>query len=558
MGPPNDIQVCLQRDALSTPWGFRLQGGKDFKTPLTVQRVFVGSPADGELHRGDAILGINGYDAANMIHKQAQDLIKNAGGTINLIVRKASGGGPPRVVSSQSRQGFQAALPADQGSYRSRGLDTFTPKPAPPIGSVVTNAHAPRHSHLPHAQTGFVPNQFGTDYSQPGPARSYSAPPNRPRGPPAPGSMLNRVQNSLTSSVYGGPGYDQNGGGGGEDEYYQQIPVNQLKQAFNQADYAQQQAPRQRPRPASHSPGRPAWSKPTDGIDSGLADPGWSPVKAPNSAPHYPNANRYAPANRPPPINRPDPASAYQPQPPQPQSMNRLPPQQQHQPQQQNFTPAWAGSLKSSGGPKQWEMREGAAIATGGPAPPHMQEHPAPAPHQPRVQNVHYGPGGEAPQYQQQGDGGASDSAHVAHLQYNTPIGLYSKGNVQEVLTGQTAGRPGDGTMQVTGGGPPGQKAWDPNRSEVLRLLQEEERPHGGHPRGYGLHAGPNGPQQQASPRGQQPQQQQASPRGHPQPHQQEEPQYGGYQDPNKQSPMMHALENQMANVQVGDGTSDF
>jgi C-terminal processing protease CtpA/Prc len=50
--------------------------------------VFVGSPADGELHRGDAILGINGYDASNMIHKQAQDLIKNAGGTINLIVRK--------------------------------------------------------------------------------------------------------------------------------------------------------------------------------------------------------------------------------------------------------------------------------------------------------------------------------------------------------------------------------------------------------------------------------------------------------------------------------------
>ena len=95
---------------------------------------------------------------------------------------------------------------------------------------------------------------------------------------------------------------------------------------------------------------------------------------------------------------------------------------------------------------------------------------------------------------------------------------------------------------RVTGGGP-GQKAWDPNRSEVLRLLQEEERPH---PRGYGLRPGG----QQASPQ----QQQQASPRG--QPH--EEPHHGGYVDPNKQSPMMHALENQMANVEVGDGTSDF
>jgi hypothetical protein len=98
----------------------------------------------------------------------------------------------------------------------------------------------------------------------------------------------------------------------------------------------------------------------------------------------------------------------------------------------------------------------------------------------------------------------------------------------------------------VTGGGP-GQKAWDPNRSEVLRLLQEEERPH---PRGYGLRPqGPNSPHHaQASP------QQHHSPRGgyH------EEPQHHGYVDPNKQSPMMHALENQMASVEVGDGTSDF
>ncbi len=37
--PLKEIQVCLHRDAINTPWGFRLQGGKDFKAPLTVQRV---------------------------------------------------------------------------------------------------------------------------------------------------------------------------------------------------------------------------------------------------------------------------------------------------------------------------------------------------------------------------------------------------------------------------------------------------------------------------------------------------------------------------------------
>lgn len=526
MGPPIDAHVCLQRDALSTPWGFRLQGGKDFKTPLTVQRVFVGSPADGELHRGDAILGINGYDASNMIHKQAQDLIKNAGGTISLIVRKASGVGPPRgVLPAQSRQGFQAAPLAEQSTYRSRVLDTITPKPAPPIGSIVTNAHVQPMSYKQPQQQGFVPNQFGTDYSNP---RLPTARPAASRGSSAPGSMLNRVQNSLTTSVYGGAPYDQNG----EDENYTALPVNQIKQMFNKPDYVQQAASRPRPRPASYSPARPSWSKPTDG-DSGLPEPGWSPVKAPVSAPRFRAAP--VPVNRPAvvPVNR-------QPQAPTPQ-------------QQEDFTPAWAGSLKSSGGPKQWEMREQSAIAQGGPAPMHMQEHSAPAPHQPRVQNVHYGPGSDVPQYQQRGDTGASSNANVAHLQYNTPIGLYSKENVQEALKGQTAGRPGEGTLHVSGGGGSGQKSFDPNRSEVLRLLQEEERPH---PRGYGLRpsgsasaSGPVSPAQQ--------QQQQSSPRQHSARHDTEQ-HYSGYVDANKQSPMMHALENQMASVEVGDGTSDF
>ena len=99
---------------------------------------------------------------------------------------------------------------------------------------------------------------------------------------------------------------------------------------------------------------------------------------------------------------------------------------------------------------------------------------------------------------------------------------------------------------RVTGGGP-GQKAFDPNRSEVLRLLQEEERPR---PRGHGLRQDQQ-PQQQQQP--------QASPQQSARYEAQSgEMQYQGYMDHSKQSPMMHALENQMAEVQVGDGTSDF
>lgn len=34
-----EFVVNLYRDSLQTPWGFRLEGGKDFKAPLSIQRV---------------------------------------------------------------------------------------------------------------------------------------------------------------------------------------------------------------------------------------------------------------------------------------------------------------------------------------------------------------------------------------------------------------------------------------------------------------------------------------------------------------------------------------
>jgi hypothetical protein len=39
MAGTQTINVTLQRDSLQTPWGFRLQGGADFRTPFTVNKV---------------------------------------------------------------------------------------------------------------------------------------------------------------------------------------------------------------------------------------------------------------------------------------------------------------------------------------------------------------------------------------------------------------------------------------------------------------------------------------------------------------------------------------
>jgi len=85
------IGVKLSRfDA--TPWGFRLQGGKDFGGPLLIQKVNGGSPAEkAGLQAGDAVIKVNDVEVFSLRHKEAQDYIVKAGNNFELIVERGSG-----------------------------------------------------------------------------------------------------------------------------------------------------------------------------------------------------------------------------------------------------------------------------------------------------------------------------------------------------------------------------------------------------------------------------------------------------------------------------------
>lgn len=74
------------RDGLSTPWGFRLQGGVDFQSPLTVVKVTPLSAVDGYIKAGDVILSIDRVDASTLTHNAALNMIANAGSSISLTV----------------------------------------------------------------------------------------------------------------------------------------------------------------------------------------------------------------------------------------------------------------------------------------------------------------------------------------------------------------------------------------------------------------------------------------------------------------------------------------
>ncbi|KAI3365112.1 hypothetical protein L3Q82_010230 [Scortum barcoo] len=86
------------------PWGFRLQGGKDFNMPLTISRITPGSKAvGGSLAQGDIITAIDGVSTEGMTHLEAQNKIKSATTKLSLTMLNSSGSAllPSSVKYSQ-------------------------------------------------------------------------------------------------------------------------------------------------------------------------------------------------------------------------------------------------------------------------------------------------------------------------------------------------------------------------------------------------------------------------------------------------------------------------
>ncbi|XP_077585465.1 LIM domain-binding protein 3-like isoform X5 [Stigmatopora nigra] len=72
------------------PWGFRLQGGKDFNMPLTISRITPGSKAaQANLVQGDVIMAIDGASTDGMTHLEAQNKIKMASYNLSLTMTKS-------------------------------------------------------------------------------------------------------------------------------------------------------------------------------------------------------------------------------------------------------------------------------------------------------------------------------------------------------------------------------------------------------------------------------------------------------------------------------------
>eukprot|EP00063_Salmo_salar_P053120 XP_014027955.1 PREDICTED: PDZ and LIM domain protein 5 isoform X12 [Salmo salar] len=85
------------------PWGFRLQGGKDFNMPLTISRLTdLGKAAKARIAVGDVVLSIDGISTDGMNHLEAQNKIKACAGNLNLTLQRASTIPKPAVAPKPS------------------------------------------------------------------------------------------------------------------------------------------------------------------------------------------------------------------------------------------------------------------------------------------------------------------------------------------------------------------------------------------------------------------------------------------------------------------------
>ncbi|XP_078267218.1 PDZ and LIM domain protein 7 isoform X2 [Rhinoraja longicauda] len=134
------------------PWGFRLQGGKDFNKPLTMSRITPGGKAEqANVGIGDTVISIDGENTEGMTHLEAQNKIKACAGILTLSLGRAY-----RTPGSYDEKGVKFAA----SSIPKYSFDSSMPlnKTARPFGVTATESS---HSGTPiNPETGAAEETF--------------------------------------------------------------------------------------------------------------------------------------------------------------------------------------------------------------------------------------------------------------------------------------------------------------------------------------------------------------------------------------------------------------
>ncbi|XP_010708319.1 PDZ and LIM domain protein 5 isoform X9 [Meleagris gallopavo] len=108
------------------PWGFRLQGGKDFNMPLSISRLNDGGKAArAHVGIGDVVLTIDGISTDGMTHLEAQNKIKACTGNLNMTLQRVASATKPDLIHVPKITTVTKKIPPKRPP-RKHIVDTYT------------------------------------------------------------------------------------------------------------------------------------------------------------------------------------------------------------------------------------------------------------------------------------------------------------------------------------------------------------------------------------------------------------------------------------------------
>lgn len=171
------------------PWGFRLQGGKDFNVPLSISRLNDGGKAaQAHVGIGDVVLTIDGISTDGMTHLEAQNKIKACTGNLNMTLQRVSSIQKPDLIHVPKGEPTEVVKPVPIASAVAPKV-TATPsvafnKTPRPFGAVTSS----KVTSIPSPSSAFTPAQASAASPCAGARVHANAKPNAEPWPPVPGA----------------------------------------------------------------------------------------------------------------------------------------------------------------------------------------------------------------------------------------------------------------------------------------------------------------------------------------------------------------------------------
>ncbi|CAF2831953.1 unnamed protein product [Rotaria sp. Silwood2] len=129
------LHVKMQRESHNVPWGFRMQGGRDFGCPLQIQKVNPNSLAERYgILADDYILRIGPVSTEYLQHPEAQEHIKRQNNILEFILQR---GAAPTSADYNSRVNFPSHQPMQPIQNNFLPQSQYQSPPHPPSPQIV-------------------------------------------------------------------------------------------------------------------------------------------------------------------------------------------------------------------------------------------------------------------------------------------------------------------------------------------------------------------------------------------------------------------------------------